>query len=147
MQRDHLICLQPYQNKMPIGYVGIGKQKSFRIVADLFIAARLPCTVGNTKLAAVSSLQQQIMSDKVLEVCVFSYSTYHFLMDLLSMWTYIFLTGKWDRSCSEKASGTEGCRSRLLSKGSCYSTQVTLVQLKLNFIASSLFVKWINSWR
>lgn len=30
MQIDHLICLQPYQNKIPIEYLGNSKQKSFR---------------------------------------------------------------------------------------------------------------------
>ena len=74
MQIDHLICLQPYQNKIPIGYLCSSKQVFQEFATDLFITARLPGTVGNTKLAAVASLQQQIMTDDVLENCVFSYS-------------------------------------------------------------------------
>ena len=74
MQIEHLIFLQPYQNKIPIGYVGSSKWIFQDLAADLFTTARLSRTVENTKLTKIVSLQQQIMTDDVLEDCVFAYS-------------------------------------------------------------------------
>lgn len=56
----------------------------------------------------------------------------------MTTWISFFLTNKWDRDYSGKASGTDMCRSTLLPEGSCFSVQVMHAWRKLNFIDVSL---------
>jgi len=58
----------------------------------------------------------------------------------MTTWILFFLTDKWDRDYSGKASGTDMCRSTLQPKAPCFSVQMMHTRGKLNFIDVSLFV-------